>query len=165
MTLPPSNKIAELDINLESDNKTVYYLQKIVKYDDDYTESFIIGVWDSPEGDIDKFAQNIIRQEKEFCEYNKYVKPHMMTIRKVKTAIYSEVVETQSDNYGVDYKFKKLECSNCHGLINYGDDVIVKDTNHFCCSDCLEEYEGVTKYSSDDNEYDKLFIESDDSYQ
>ena len=165
MTLPPSNRISELDINLESDNKTVYYLQKIIKYDDGYTESFIIGVWDSPEGNIDKFAQNIIRQEKEFCEYNKYVKPHIMTIRKVKAIISSEVIESQSDHYGIDYKLKQLECANCHGLIKYGDDVIMKDTNHFCCNDCLAEYEGITRYSSDDSEYDKLFIESDDSYQ
>jgi hypothetical protein len=157
MNLP--NSLPELDINLESDSKTVYYLQKIIKYDEGYTESFIIGVWDSPEGGIDKAAQNIIRQEKEFCKYNKFVKPHTMTIRKVKAIISSEVVESRSEHYGVDHKFKKLKCANCHGLINYGEDVIIKDTNYFCCGDCLAEYEYATKCLFGDNEYDKLFTE------
>lgn len=156
MNLP--NSLPELEQQLESCNKTVYYLQNIMKYDEGHSESFIIGVWDSPEGDIDKVAQNVIRQEKEFCDYN-ITKPHTMTIRKVKATISSEVVETQSDHYGEDHKFKKLECANCHGLINYGEDVIIKDTNYFCCGDCLAEYEDATKCLFGDNEYDKLFIE------
>lgn len=161
MNLP--NRLPELEHYITSDNKTVYYLQKIIKYDEGYTESFIIGVWDSPDGDIDTAAQNVINQNKEFCEYNKSVKPHTMTIRKVKAIISSEVVESQSEHYGTDHKFRQLECTNCHGRINYGDDIVVKHyiafDRYFCCSDCLAEYEEVEKYSSDDDEYDKLFIE------
>ena len=158
------NRLPELEPQLVSGDKTVYYLQKIIKYDEGYTESFIIGVWDSPDGDIDKAAQNVIKQEKEFCKYNKFVKPHTMTIRKVKAIISSEVVESRSEHYGVDHKFRQLECTNCHGRINYGDSIIVKEYDtcdrYFCCNDCLAEYEDAAKYSPDDNEYDKLFIEN-----
>lgn len=157
MDLP--NRLPELEQNLTSDSKNVYYLQKIMKYDGGHSESLIIGVWDSPDGDIDKVTQNVIRQEKEFCDYNKFVRPYTMTIRKVKTTISSEVAEAQSDHYGADHKLKKLECANCHGLINYGEDVIIKDTNYFCCGDCLAEYEDATRCLLGDNEYDKLFIE------
>lgn len=160
MKLP--NRLPVLEEYLVSGDKTIYYLQEIVKYDEGYTESFIIGVYDSPDCDIDKAAQSIIRQNKEFCKYNKFVKPHTMTIRKVKATISSEVAESLSEHYGVDYKFKQLECSNCHGLINYGDEVIVKEydtcSRYFCCNDCLAEYENATKYLSDDENYDKLFI-------
>lgn len=160
MKLP--NRIPELEQYFVSGSKTVYYLQKIYKYDCDITQSFIIGVWDSHDGDIDKTAQNVIRQEKEFCDYNKFVKPHTMTIRKVKTVISSEVVESQSEHYSTDYKFKHLECANCHGRINYGDEVVVKEydtcNRYFCCNDCLAEYENSYKLLSDDENYDKLFI-------
>lgn len=162
MNLP--NRLPELEHYVTSDIKTVYYLQKIIKYDEGYTESFIIGVWDSPEGDIDKAAQNVIKQEKEFCEYNKFVKPHTITMRKVKTIISSEVVESRSEHHGITHKFRQLECTNCHGRINYGDDIVVKEYDtcdrYFCCSDCLAEYENADKYSPNDNEYDKLFIEN-----
>jgi hypothetical protein len=163
MNLP--NRLPELEPQLISGGKTVYYLQKIIKYDEGHTESFIIGVWNFPDGDIDKAAQNIIKQEKEFCKYNKFVKPHTMTIRKVKTTISSEVIESKSEHLGMSVKPKTLKCSNCDGNINYGDSLIVKhyDTcdRYFCCSDCLAEYEDMTaKYSPDDNEYDKLFIEN-----
>lgn len=117
MNLP--NRLPELEHYITSDNKTVYYLQKVIKYDEGHTESSIIGVWDSPDGDIDKDAQNVIRQEKEFCEYNKFVEPHTFTIRKVKTTISFEAVESQSEHYGITHKFKQLECTNCHGRINY----------------------------------------------
>lgn len=158
------NRLPELEQQLISGNKTVYYIQKIIKYDEGYAESFIIGVWDSPDGDIDKAAQNVIKQEKEFCEYNKFVKPHTMTIRKVKAIISSKVVESQSEHHGINHKFRQLECTNCHGRINYGDSIIVKEYDtcdrYFCCNDCLAEYEDAIKYSPDDNEYDKLFIEN-----
>lgn len=157
------NKIPELEYSIVSDGKTVYYLQEITKYDEGYSESNIIGVWDSPNGDIDKAAQNIIKQNKEFCEYNKFVKPHTMTMRKVKATISSEVIESQSEHYGIDHKLKPIECTNCHGLIKYGDEVIVKEydtcTRYFCCNDCLADYEEAVKYLPNDNEeYDKLFI-------
>ena len=158
-----SSKLPELEHYTISDNKTIYYLQKIIKYDEGYTESFTIGVYDSQNGDIDKAAQNVIRQEKEFCEYNKFVKPHTFTIRKIKTIISEEVIESQSEHYGITHKFKSLECANCHGNINYGDDIVVKhyDTHdkYFCCSDCLAEYEDTDKYLPDDNEYDNLFVD------
>ena len=161
MKLP--NKLPELEHYLVSGSTTVYYLQKIIKYDNGLTESSIIGVWDSPNGDIDAAAQNVIRQEKDFCEYNKFVKPHTFTIRKIKATISEEVIESQSEHYGITHKFKSLECSNCHGNINYGDSIIVKhyDTHdkYFCCSDCLAEYEEADKYLPDDNEYDNLFID------
>lgn len=161
MKLP--NKLPELEHYITSDNKTVYYLQKIYKYDSDIIQSFIIGVWDSPDGDIDKVAQNVIKQEKEFCDYNKFIKPHTFTIKKIKATISSEVIESQSDYYGIDHKFKPIECTNCHGLIKYGDEVIVKEydtcNRYFCCNECLADYDEVVKYSPDDNEeYDKLFI-------
>jgi hypothetical protein len=162
MNLP--NKLPELDPYLTDCANVIYYLQKIIKYDEGRTESFIIGVWDSPDGDIDKEAQNVIRQEKEFRKYNKFVKPRTMTIRKVKTTIYSKVIESQSEHYGTDYKLKCFKCANCDDNINYGDDLIVKHyvafDRYFCCSDCLAEYEDAAKYSPDDNEYDKLFIEN-----
>ena len=107
MKLP--NKLPELEHYLVSGSTTVHYLQKIIKYDGGLTESSIIGVWDSPNGDIDKAAQNVIRQEKEFCEYNKFVKPHTFTIRKIKTIISEEVIESQSEHYGITHKFKSLE--------------------------------------------------------
>lgn len=61
-------------------------------------------------------------------------------------------------------KTKILQCANCNGNIIYGDEVIVKkynaDNKHFCCNDCLAEYEDASKFFPDDNEYDNLFIES-----
>lgn len=165
MKLP--NRIPELEQYFVSGGKTVYYLQEITKYDEGNSESNIIGVWDSSSGDIDKAAQNIIKQRKEFCEYNKFIKPHTMTMRKVKATISSEVIESQSEHYGTDHSFKHLECANCHGKINYGDEVIVKayDTcdRYFCCSDCLAEYEDSYKLMSDDENYDKLFIVAADT--
>lgn len=161
MKLP--NRIPELEQYFASGEKTVYYLQEITRYDEGHTESNIIGVWDSSDGDIDKAAQNLIKQNKEFCEYNKFVKPHTMTVRKIKVIVSSEVVESRSEHYGIDHKFKQLECTNCHGRINYGDELIIKHYStcdrYFCCTDCLAEYEDAAKYSPDDNEYDKLFIE------
>lgn len=161
MKLP--NRIPELEQYFVSGGKTVYYLQEITKYDEGRSESYIVGVWDSPNGDIDKAAQNIIKQRKEFCKYNKFIKPHTMTMRKVKATISSEVVESQSEHYGTGYKFKHLECANCHGRINYGDEVVVKEydtcNRYFCCNDCLAEYENSYKLLSDDENYDKLFID------
>lgn len=161
MNLP--NRLPELEQNLMSDSKTVYYLQKIIKYDEGHSESYIVGVYDSPSGDIDKAAQNIIKQNKDFCKYNKFVKPNTMTMRKVKATISSEVVESQSEHYGSANKYKPLECANCHGRINYGDEVVVKEydtyNRYFCCSDCLAEYENSCKLLSDDESYDKLFID------
>lgn len=161
MKLP--NRIPELEQYFVSGGKTVYYLQEITKYDEGRSESYIIGVWDSPNGDIDKAAQNIIKQRKEFCKCNKFIKPHIMTMRKVKATISSEVVESQSEHYGNTNKYKSLECTNCHGRINYGDEVIVKECDtcnrYFCCSDCLAEYENSYKLLSDDENYDKLFID------
>lgn len=161
MKLP--NRIPELEQYFVSGYKTVYYLQEITKYDEGYlVESNIIGVWDSPNGDIDKAAQNIIKQRKEFCANNKFVKPHTMTMRKVKATISSEVIESQSEHYGKDHNVKHLECANCHGKINYGDEVVVKhyDTcdRYFCCIDCLAEFEDADKYSpEDESQYNKLF--------
>ena len=106
MNLP--NRLPELEHYLVSGGTTIYYIQKIIKYDEGHTESSIIGVWDSPNGDIDKAAQKVIRQEKEFCEYNKFVKPHTFTIRKIKTIISEEVIESQSEHYGITHKFKSL---------------------------------------------------------
>jgi hypothetical protein len=164
MKLP--NRIPELEQYFVSGDKTIYYLQEITKYDEGHSESNIIGVWDSLNGDIDKAAQNIIKQRKEFCTINKFVKPHTMTMRKVKATISSEVVESQSEHYGINHKFKQLECTNCHGRINYGDDVVVKEYNtcnrYFCCNDCLAEYENSYKLLSDDENYDKLFIDDSD---
>lgn len=165
MKLP--NRLPELEQYLVSDNKTLYYLQKIIKYDEGYTESFIIGVWDSPDGDIDKAAQNVLRQEKEFCEDNKFVKPHTMTIRKVKATISLEVIESRSDHYGLQIKPKTLKCSNCNSNINYGDSLVIKHYNvcdrYFCCSDCLAEFEEAEKYSPEDaSTYNKLFNIEDD---
>lgn len=164
MTMYTPNRLPELEQQLISGDKIVYYLQKIIKYDEGYTESSIIGVWDSLDGDIDKAAQNAIKQEKEFCEYNKFVKPHTFTIRKVKANISSEVVESRSEHYGTDHKFKCLKCSNCGGQINYGDDIVVKHYDtcdmYFCCNDCLAEYESATMCSPDDVNYDKLFCVS-----
>lgn len=161
MKLP--NRIPELEQYFVSGGKTVYYLQEITKYDEGRSESYIVSVWDSPNGDIDKAAQNIIKQRKEFCKCNKFIKPHVLTIRKVKATISSEVVESQSEHYGTDYKFKHLECANCHGRINYGDEVVVKECDtcdrYFCCNDCLAEYENSYKLMSDDESYDKLFID------
>lgn len=156
------NRLPELEPQLVSCDKTVYYLQKITKYDEGYTESFIIGVYDFLNGDIDKVAQNVIRQEKEFCEYNKSVKSHTMTIRKVRATISSEVVEAQSKHYGITNKFKPLKCLNCGGNINYGDDIVVKhhttSDRYFCCTDCLAEFENAEKYSPEDSsQYDELF--------
>lgn len=160
MKLP--NRIPELEHYFVSGGKTVYYLQEITKYDEGRSESYIVGVWDSPNGDIDKAAQNIIKQRKEFCKCNKFIKPHVLTIRKVKATISSEVVESQSERYGNANKYKPLECANCHGRINYGDEVVVKECDtcnrYFCCSDCLAEYENSYKLLSDDENYDKLFI-------
>lgn len=160
------NRIPELDYTLLSGDKIVYYLQEITKYDEGYSESNIIGVWDSPNGDIDKAAQNIIKQRKEFCEYNKFVKPHTLTMRKVKAIISSEVVESQSEHYGTGHSFKRLECTNCHGRINYGDEVVIKEydtcNRYFCCNNCLAEYENSYKLLSDDENYDKLFIVAED---
>lgn len=164
-----SNKIFELDKNLESDYKTVYYLQKIIKYNEGYSESRIIDVYDSPDGDIDKAAQNVIRQEKEFCKYNKSVKPHTITVRKIKAIISYEEIESKSEYFCSTLKTKILRCSNCNGNINYGDEVVTKkyesDDKYFCCNDCLAKYECAEIYFTDDDEYDKLFIESDESYQ
>ena len=155
------NRIPELAQHLVSGDNTVYYLQKITNYDEGYSESCIIGVWDSPSGDIDKAAQDLIKLNKEFCEDNKFVKPHTMIIRKVKAVISLELVESQSEHYGVNHKFKQHECTNCHCIINYGDIIIVKHYDacdkYFCCNDCLAEYEDATKHTPDDNEYDKLF--------
>lgn len=162
MKMKLSNRIPELDQHLMSGANVIYYLQEITKYDEGYSESHIIGVWDSPDGDIDEAAQKVIKQYKEFAEYNKFVKPHTMTIRKIKATISEELIESQSEHYGADYNFKPIECTNCHGLIKYGDEVIIKsyDTcdRYFCCNECLADYEEAVKYSPNDNEYDKLFI-------
>lgn len=165
MSLP--NRIPELDQNLVSSNKTVYCLQEITKYDEGYSESHIVGIWDSPNGDIDKATQNVIKQNKEFCEYNKFVKPYTMTVRKVKMTISQEVIESRYDHYGLQVKPKILMCSNCNGNINYGDSLVVKhyDTcdRYFCCNDCLAEFEDADKYSpEDESQYNKLFGIEDD---
>lgn len=89
MNLP--DILPELEHYTISDNKTVYYLQKIIKYDEGHTHSSIIGVYGSLEGDIDKATQDAIRQAKEFCKYNE-VKPHILTIRKIKATISSEEI-------------------------------------------------------------------------
>ena len=161
MKLP--NKIPEIDQNLVFEYKSVYYLQKIIKYDEGSSESCVIGVWYSPDGDIDKALQDIIKQEKEFCERNT-VKPHTFTIRKIQAVISSEELWSRSEHYGNALKKNTLKCTNCDGNINYGDEVVVKKyedgDKYFCCNDCLAEYEDATKYSPDDNEYDKLFIEN-----
>lgn len=158
------NKIPELNRDLIFEYKTVYYLQKILKYDEGYSESRIIGVYNSQDGDIDEAAQDAIRQEKEFCKYNKFVKPHTLTIRKIKATISSEEIESTSDHYGSQTNRRALKCSNCNGCINYGDEVIIKKCEsgdkYFCCNDCLAKYEDATICFPDDNEYDKLFIES-----
>lgn len=165
MSLP--NRLPELDQQLVFGDKTVYYLQEITKYDAGYSESHIVGIWDSPDGDIDKAAQNVIKQEKEFYEYNKFVKPHTFTIRKIKAVISQEVIESQSEHYGLKNKPKILKCSNCNGNINYGDSLVVKHYNtrdkYFCCNDCLAEFEDTTKYSPEDEpQYNKLFdVEGD----
>ena len=162
------NRLPELDQNLVSSDKALYYLQKIIKYDNGHTSSYVIGVWKSPDGDIDKVAQNAIRQEKEFCEYNNFVEPHTMTIRKVKVDIHSTVLEAMSEHFDSKDKPKALKCSNCNGNINYGDRVIVKSKGlhdkYFCCYDCLAEYEDAVSYSSSDDsyQYNKLFGIEDD---
>lgn len=160
------NKIPELDKDLISEYKTVYYLQKIFKYGEGYSESSIIGVWYSKDGDIDRAMQNAIRQEKEFRKYNKPVKPYTFTVRKVKATISSEEIGSKSEHYGSQTNHKVIKCSNCSGRINYGDEVIVKkyesDDKYFCSNDCLAEYEDASKCYPDDCEYDKLFcIESE----
>lgn len=156
------NKIPELERYFVSGDKTVYYLQKIIKYDEGHNETYIIGVWDSPEGDIDKAAQNIVRQEKEFCEHNKFVKQHTMTIRKIKAVISLKVVESRSEHYCNDFKFKSFKCENCGGNINYGDEVVIKkyDTcdKYFCCNNCLAEYEDADYLSPGEIDYDDLFL-------
>lgn len=159
------NKIPELDKDLISEYKTVYYLQKILKYDEGYTTSSIIGVWHSSEGEIDEAVQSIIRQEEATRRYNE-VKPRTLTIRKIKTTISSEEIESKSERYGSQTNHKALKCSNCSGRINYGDEVIVKkyesDDKYFCSNDCLVEYENATVCCPDDCEYDKLFcVESE----
>lgn len=165
MKLP--NRIPELEQHFISGSKTVYYLQEITKYDEGHSESYIIGVWDSKDGDIDKAAQNIVKQRKEFCKCNKFIKPHVFTIRKIKATVSSEVVESQSEHYGNTNKYKSLECANCHGRINYGDEVVVKEydtcNRYFCCNDCLAEYENSYKLLSDDESYDKLFVDMADA--
>lgn len=156
------NKIPELEHYFVSGDKIVYYLQKIIKYDGGHTESYIIGVWDSPDGDIYKAAQNIIRQEKEFCEHNKFVKLHTMIISKVKTAICSKVIESISDHYSSNYNFKTLKCENCGKNINYGDEVVIKNYDtcdkYFCCNNCLAEYEDADYLSPGEIDYDDLFL-------
>lgn len=160
------NKIPELNKDLMFEYKTVYYLQKIFKYDEGYSESSIIGVWYSQDGDIDEAMLNAIRQEKEFYKYNKSIKPHTFTIRKIKATISSEEIESKSEHYGSQTNHRVLKCSYCGGCINYGDEVLIKkyesDDKYFCCSDCLAKYEDATICFPDDNEYDKLFcVESD----
>lgn len=159
------NKIPELNRESLFEYKTVYYLQKILKYDDGYTTSSIIGVWHSSEGEIDEAAQSILRQEEATRRY-KEVKPRTLTIRKIKTTISSEEIESKSERYGSQTNHKALKCSNCSGCINYGDEVLIKkhesDDKYFCCNDCLAEYEGALTCYPDDCEYDKLFcVESE----
>lgn len=119
------NKIPELDKDLIFGYKTVYYLQKICKYDEGDSESSIIGVWYSLDDDIDKAVQNTIRQLKEFYKYNE-VKPYTLTIRKVKATISSEEIESKSEHFSNEFKKKILKCEKCDGKINYGDEVIIK---------------------------------------
>jgi hypothetical protein len=169
------NKIFEVDQDLVYYDKTVYYLQKILKYDEGETISSIIGVWDSSEGDIDEAAQSTIRQEETLRRYKETlrryneVKPYTFIIRKVKADIHFKVIESESNYYGNTSKKNILQCANCNVNINYGDEVVIKkyesDDKYFCCNDCLAEYEDATTCFPDDNEYDKLFIESNESYQ
>ena len=155
------NRIPELDKDLIFGYKTVYYLQKIIKYDEGDSESSIIGVWYSLDDDIDKAAQDAIIQVKELYKYNE-VKPHTLTIRKIKATISSEEIESKFEHFGDECKKKILKCENCSGNINYGDEVVIKryesGDKYFCCNECVVEYEDATVCFPCDNEYDKLFI-------
>lgn len=155
------NRIPLLDQTLTSGDMTSYCLQQITKYDEGHSESNIIGVWDSPDGEIDEAAQKIIKKIKDFCKDNS-VKPHTMTLRKVKATISLEVVESRSEHYGLINKPKIIKCLNCGSNIHYGDSLIAKhyDTcdRYFCCTGCLAEFEDAVKYSPEDSStYNKLF--------
>lgn len=93
------NRIPILDQNLTSGDMTLYCLQKIVKYDEGYSESSIMGVWDSPDGEIDEAAQRFSKEIKIFSDYNS-VKPHTLTFRKVRATISLELVESRSEHFG-----------------------------------------------------------------
>lgn len=100
MKLP--NRLPQLNYSKSSEEKTVYYLQQIIKYDDsDVEESSIIGVYDSKDGDIDAEAQKRSLEIKRFCEANKFtIKPHNFILRKIKVIVSSEVVESKLEHFG-----------------------------------------------------------------
>lgn len=100
MKLP--NRIPQLGSSELSEEKSVYYLQRIIKYDDsDIEESSIVGVFDSPEGDIDAEAQKLSHEIKLFCEANKStIMPHNFILRKIKVIVSSEVVESKLEHFG-----------------------------------------------------------------
>ena len=152
------NKLIELDYNKQSDNKEVYILQKIIEYKD-RTECIDAFVFDSckENDEIYKALENLRRTEKQFCDYNKYIKNHTCTYRIVKVKMGADTIYSVSDKYENNHNWKTLQCNNCNGNIYYGDDVVIKGNKIYCCYDCLAEENDIEKLSSDDCEYDELF--------
>lgn len=162
------NRIPELVHYSKFNKDKVYAIQRITEYDDGKVESSYIGIFDWNDPNIDEILQKSIENQwyinKQFCEENKYIKPHKYTLRIVEIDMTLKETFSKSDHFGMDHKWKTLKCDNCHGNICYGDPVIKNGNQTFCCYDCLEESGYIQTYSPDESDedvqniYDKLFM-------
>ena len=145
-----------------SDTIWRFCIQKILKYDDtNYSVySDYIGVWDSATGDIDKAMENIYRQEKEFCDNNKYIKPFTFTLRKVAVECKMEVIGNKIETHFGDNNYQPLYCAACGRTIQYGDGFLTDAMADvvYCDAECFMKSRNVIQHDSQDDDYESHFI-------
>ena len=154
------DKIPVLSMTRTSEEKKLYGIQKICKYDDadEVIYENYVGIFDSPDGDIDDTMKKIYNREKEFCENNKYVKPFKFILRKVAITCQLKEICKIEDHFG-DNSYEVMHCAECGSSIMYGDNFIT-DANTdavYCCADCFMESHGVKVHESDDSDYESRF--------
>ena len=155
------DRIPVLSMTQTSEEKKMYGIQKICKYDnaDEVIYENYVEIFDSPSGAIDEIMKKIYNREKEFCENNKYIKPFKFILKKVAITCQLKEICKMEDHFG-DSNYKIMRCVECGCQIRYGDDFVTDpvDDAVYCSADCFMESRGVVRHDSDDDNYDQHFI-------
>ncbi len=153
------NRIPELDVNKDRDNKTIYGLYSVCVYDDGHQDNQFCVMLDDTLND-DKLSdkiQTIVNNHTLHCEANKTFTPYTLVVRKVKVSIESEAIETCTKHFTPEFKLYNPTCENCGEVIKYGDEVYIYNVKKFCSPECITEHLDVRCLEHSEDGYDEIF--------
>ena len=129
----PGEEIAGMQVaNYEAVHSSVKFWYNFI--DEDTLKIDVFNSCKKAATSVNEISYEVPQERWPLERFNKFIKPHTMTMRKVKATISSEVVESQSEHYGTDHSFKLISDIECIKLCvddnsNYAEGIMAYHQN------------------------------------